>query len=113
MVTQVYNQQIASDAKLSLMEALPDEYPITYIHKLGMPDESIREIPLYELDRQPDIDYLTSLYIKPYPGKREFDLQPLQEIIYTLLDPGGGCGSRRGGKAGAPSSSCLWPGAGY
>lgn len=88
VVTQVYNQQIASDAKLSLMEALPDEYPITYIHKLGMPDESIREIPLYELDRQPDIDYLTSLYIKPYPGKKEFDLQPLQDIIKTLREPG-------------------------
>ena len=89
VVTQVYNQQIASDTKLSLMEALPDEYPITYIHKLGMPDESIREIPLYELDRQPDIDYLTSLYIKPYPAKKEFDLKPLQEIIKTLREPGG------------------------
>ncbi len=89
VVTQVYNQQIASDTKLSLMEVLPDEYPITYIHKLGMPDESIREIPLYELDRQPDIDYLTSLYIKPYPKKGEFDLAPLQEIIKTLREPGG------------------------
>ena len=89
VVTQVYNQQIASDTKLSLMEALPDEYPITYIHKLGMSDESIREIPLYELDRQPDIDYLTSLYIKPYPKKGEFDLAPLQEIIKTLREPGG------------------------
>ncbi|MBQ5823095.1 MAG: nucleoside triphosphate pyrophosphohydrolase, partial [Selenomonadaceae bacterium] len=89
VVTQVYNRQIASDAKLSLMEVLPDEYPVTYIHKLGMPDESIREIPLYELDRQPDIDYLTSLYIRPYPKKPEFDLTPLQDIIKTLREPGG------------------------
>ena len=89
VVTQVYNQQIASDAKLSLMEVLPDEYPVTYIHKLGMPDESIREIPLYELDRQPDIDYLTSLYIRPYPKKPEFDITPLQDIIKTLREPGG------------------------
>lgn len=89
VVTQVYNRQIASDAKLSLMEVLPDEYPVTYIHKLGMPDESIREIPLYELDRQPDIDYLTSLYIRPYPKKPEFDITPLQDIIKTLREPGG------------------------
>ena len=89
VVTQVYNQQIASDAKLSLMEVLPDEYPVTYIHKLGMPDESIREIPLYELDRQPDIDYLTSLYIRPYPKKPKFDITPLQDIIKTLREPGG------------------------
>lgn len=89
VVTQVYNQAIASDTKLSLMEVLPDEYPITYIHKLGMPDESIREIPLYELDRQPDIDYLTSLYIKPYPQKPTFDISPLVDIIKTLREPGG------------------------
>lgn len=89
VVTQVYNRQIASDTKLSLMEVLPDEYPITYIHRLGMPDESVREIMLYELDRQTDIDYLTSLYIRPYPKKGEFDLAPLQEIIKTLREPGG------------------------
>ncbi|MDD3115421.1 MAG: nucleoside triphosphate pyrophosphohydrolase [Anaerovibrio sp.] len=89
VVTQVYNQQIASDTKLSLMEVLPDEYPVVYIHKLGMPDESIREIPLYELDRQQDIDYLTSLYIRPYPEKPSFDVAPLKEIIKTLREPGG------------------------
>lgn len=89
ILTQVYNQQIASDLKLMLMETLPDEYPVTYVHKLGMPDESIREIPLYELDRQPDIDYLTSVYIKPYAPKERFDLSPLQDIIKTLREPGG------------------------
>ena len=89
VVTQVYSQQIASDTKLSLMEVLPDEYPVTYIHRLGMAEESIREIPLYELDRQDDIDYLTSLYIKPYQRQKTFDIQPLQDIIRTLREPGG------------------------
>ena len=65
IITQVYSQPIASDAKLMLMELYPDEYEITYIHNLAMEDESIRQIPLYELDRQPDLDHLTSLYIQP------------------------------------------------
>ena len=65
IITQVYSQPIASDAKLMLMELYPDEYEITYIHNLAMEDESIRQIPLYELDRQPDLDHLTSLYIRP------------------------------------------------
>ena len=65
IVTQVYSQPIASDAKLMLMDLYPDEYEITYIHNLAMEDESIRQIPLYELDRQPDLDHLTSLYIRP------------------------------------------------
>lgn len=89
VITQVYNPHIASDTKLSLMEVFPDEYPITYIHKLGMPDESIRSIPLFELDRQPDIDYLTSLYVPPHNHQPEFDMTPLKDIVHTLRSPGG------------------------
>lgn len=89
VVTQVYSRQTASDTKLSLMELLPDEYPVTYIHRLGLPEESLREIPLYELDRQPDIDYLTSLYIRPYPAKPSFDMTSLRKIIKRLREPGG------------------------
>lgn len=89
VITQVYNERLASDTKLSLMDVFPDEYPITYVHKLGMPDESIRVIPLYELDRQPDIDYLTSLYIPPMERMPEFDLEPLRDIVHTLRSPGG------------------------
>ena len=69
IITQVYSQPIASDAKLMLMDLYPDEYEITYIHNLAMADESIRQIPLYELDRQPDLDHLTSLYIRPLTEK--------------------------------------------
>ena len=70
IITQVYSQPIASDAKLMLMDLYPDEYEITYIHNLAMEDESIRRIPLFELDRQPDLDHLTSLYIRPLGVKK-------------------------------------------
>ena len=63
VITQVYDPIIASDTKLMLMELYPDEYEVTYIHNLALPDESIRKIPLYELDRQKDVDHLTSLFI--------------------------------------------------
>ena len=63
LVTQVYSQRIASDAKIMLLEMLPDEYEIIYAHNLALPDESIRRIPLFELDRQPDLDHLASLFI--------------------------------------------------
>ena len=66
LVTQVYSQRIASDAKILLLELLPDEYEIIYAHNLALPDESIRRIPLFELDRQPDLDHLTSLFIPRY-----------------------------------------------
>ena len=73
IVTQVYSPAIASETKLSLMEHLPDEYEIVYAHNLGLSDESIRRIPLYKLDRQTDVDHLTSLYLPPQTlGKGEF-----------------------------------------
>ena len=65
IVTQVYSLAVASETKLSLMEHLPDEYKIVYAHNLGLSDESIRRIPLYKLDRQTDVDHLTSLYLPP------------------------------------------------
>lgn len=63
VITQVYDPIIASDTKLMLMEFYPDEYEVTYIHNLALPDESIRKIPLYELDRQKDVDHLMSLFV--------------------------------------------------
>ena len=90
VITQVYNQHVASDTKLTLMEHYPEDYPVTFIRNLSLPDEEIRQIPLYELDRQPNIDHLTSLYIGKMPKHEEtFDLSPLEDVIQTLRSPGG------------------------
>ncbi len=71
IVTQVYNQMVAGDLKLALMEALPDEYEIYFLRNLGLPDEECRPIKLFELDRQPNIDHLTSAYIPPVAEQTE------------------------------------------
>ncbi len=63
VLTQVYNQRVASEAKLFLMEHYTDEYEIQYLHHLSLDDEEVRSIPLFELDRQPDIDHLTCVFI--------------------------------------------------
>ena len=65
IITQVYSRQVASNLKLSMMDFMKDEQEIIYVRHLGMEDEELRRIPLYELDRQPDIDHLTSLYVPP------------------------------------------------
>lgn len=89
IVTQIYDGRTASEAKLSLMELLPDDYEVVYTHDLGLEDESVRRIPLYELDRQPDIDHLTSLYVPPLKKPVTFELNPLIEVLKTLRSPGG------------------------
>lgn len=65
MITQVYSQLVASDLKLALMDQLDDEYEIYFLRNLGLPDEECRLVALYELDRQPHIDHLTSVYVAP------------------------------------------------
>lgn len=118
MITQVYSQLVASDLKIALMENLDDDYEIFFLRNLGLPDEECRPVKLFELDRQPHIDHLTSAYIPPLPampeGLLEFgededevevfnaeedlvdtssyadvDVQPLVDVIRTLREPGG------------------------
>ena len=69
VVTQIYVREIASRVKLSLMKHLSDMHEVVYLHHLALPDESIRRIPLFEMDRQHDIDHLTTLFV---PNTRNF-----------------------------------------
>ncbi len=90
VITQVYDRAVASEVKLALMEQYDDEQPVTFVRNLGLDDEEVREIPLYELDRQPNIDHLTSVYV-PRREKRTatFDMEPLVDVMATLRSPGG------------------------
>ena len=117
MITQVYSQLVASDLKIALMENLPDEYELYFLRNMGLEDEECRPVKLFELDRQPKIDHLTSVYIPPMGedenmpcgimafGKDEeeeavenmvdttsfddVDIQPLVDVMRTLREPGG------------------------
>ena len=117
MVTQVYNQMVASDMKLILMDILPDETEVYFLRNLGLEDEECRKIPLFEMDRQPVIDHLTSVFIPRQPEealqsmlqsvkddsdtdgywerfpllrhKTRFDVRPLADVMQVLREPGG------------------------
>ena len=117
MITQVYSQLVASDLKIALMENLPDEYELYFLRNMGLEDEECRAVKLFELDRQPKIDHLTSVYIPPMGedenmpcgimafGEDEeeeavedmvdtasfddVDIQPLVDVMRTLREPGG------------------------
>jgi tetrapyrrole methylase family protein/MazG family protein len=84
IITQVYNNLIASEVKLNLLEYYNDETKIYYVRAAGIEgQESIRKIPLFELDMQEDIDYLTSIYI-PRDLQNKKDFSDLLRIIETL-----------------------------
>jgi len=93
VITQVYNPQMAANVKIRLMDDYPDEYQVAVVRAAGVPDEErVDWVPLYELDRLPWINHLTSVYLPACFGqgvRRDYDLTPLVEVMDKLRSPGG------------------------
>lgn len=87
---QVYDQMIASDLKLTLMEDLPDDYPVTIVEAAGSVSERLETVPLFNLDRSVTLSNLTSVYVKkPDEGLLTHQFSYVREVIYRLRAPGG------------------------
>ncbi|MBC7223887.1 MAG: MazG family protein [Anaerolineae bacterium] len=87
LVGQLYSRLVASDVKLTLMACYPDEHPVVLVRAVGTPQAAVRHIPLFELDRQPDLDHLTSLLVPPLPEPGS--VVALQEVVAHLRAPEG------------------------
>jgi len=89
LVTQVYNQHMASELKLQLMEIYDPEKRVVLLINAGIPgQEKIIDICLYELDRVAAINHLTSLYI-PAENKAYQGFLGTIEMMKTLKGEGG------------------------
>lgn len=89
IITQVYNNLIASEVKLALSEYYNDSADIYFVRGAGIKEiESVRKIKIYELDRQEDIDYLTSIYV-PKGTEALKDFYDLLDIMETLRGENG------------------------
>lgn len=89
IITQVYNQLIASEVKIKLGEYYNDETEVIYCKAVGVEgQESVKRIPLYELDMQEDLDYLTYIYI-PKDINNKKDIYDLINIIDILRGENG------------------------
>ncbi len=87
LIGQLYGRDLAADVKLVLMMLYPDDHQVTLIGAAGTEDETVRAISLYELDRSPQIDHLTSLHVPPL--SEAGSLQAFQEIVAHLRAPEG------------------------
>ncbi len=87
LVVQLYAGHVASNVKLCLMHHYPDEHPVVLVHKAGLPDERVEEVPLYALDRSKEIGVLTTLYVPPLEEETAFE--SFQEVIARLRAPDG------------------------
>ena len=91
IITQVYDQMIASEVKLTLMEELPDHYKIKIVTAAGSSLQELKEIELYELDRETTINNLTSVYIPPVTDDTILyhKFSSFRHIIAELRGPNG------------------------
>jgi tetrapyrrole methylase family protein/MazG family protein len=90
-ISQVYDQFVASEVKLTLMERYTDEYMVTIVTAAGSKQEEIITVPLFELDRQVKVNNLTTVYIPPVKDERLLfkNFSKLREIISVLRGPEG------------------------
>jgi tetrapyrrole methylase family protein/MazG family protein len=87
LIGQLYGSQLASDLKLSLMNVYPADHKVVVVRAAGTADATTAHLPLYRLDRDPQIDHLTTLYVPalPYTG----GLPGLQATVARLRAPDG------------------------
>ncbi|MFY4777235.1 nucleoside triphosphate pyrophosphohydrolase [Metabacillus sp. RGM 3146] len=91
IICQVYDQMVASEAKLTLMEEYPDDYEIVVVTEAGGANEQIKKVPLYELDRVVELSNLTSLYVPPVTKEslKYHQFTEFRKVIKALRAPGG------------------------
>ena len=87
LIGQLYGQRLASEVKLTLMNAYPEDWEVILVRAAGVGTGTLIRIPLYELDRGQVCDHLTSLYVPPLPNTGS--LPGVQQTIARLRGPNG------------------------
>jgi len=87
IIGQLYDRQVASEVKLTLMNQYPDDHPVKLMHAVGTDQERVETLPLYELDRRDDVSHLTALYVPPLAQPGAFET--FQDTIAHLRAPDG------------------------
>ncbi|MEC6747896.1 MazG nucleotide pyrophosphohydrolase domain-containing protein [Marinilactibacillus sp. XAAS-LB27] len=90
IIMQVFNQLMASEVKLTLMEKYPDEHQICVVDAAGGLSEQKQWMPLYELDRFEGVHNLRSIYVPPLDrDERTTSFELLQHYIDAITGESG------------------------
>ena len=91
LLTQVYNDRVASACKLALMERYPDEHPVTIVLNAGVPDQERAIVTtLAEMDHGHGINHLACVYLTPVePLLLTRDFNALVYVMGRLRGPNG------------------------
>jgi len=87
---QVYDQIVASQVKLTLLEDLPPEYNVKIVKAAGSSEEKIETKPLKFLDHSIKTHNLMTIYVPPVPKQMlNHTFHRLREVIAILRGPSG------------------------
>ncbi|HAX74249.1 MAG TPA: tetrapyrrole methylase, partial [Firmicutes bacterium] len=65
IIPQVFDQLVASDLKLDLMEVYDAEYEVCIVRAAGSGIQELKWCKLFELDHNFKLDNLTTIYVPP------------------------------------------------
>ncbi|WP_323703413.1 MazG nucleotide pyrophosphohydrolase domain-containing protein [Mammaliicoccus sp. Dog046] len=91
IITQVYDQMVASDIKVTLMERYPDEHEVTLVSNARLGEADIITCPLYEMDHHAVLSNLTSLFVPRIVEEEQMynDFQYLEKTMDVLVSDEG------------------------
>ncbi|MFO7263382.1 MAG: nucleoside triphosphate pyrophosphohydrolase [Bacillota bacterium] len=94
VIAQVYDQAVASEVKLTLMDVYPDDYPVLVANALGVAgQEAVERLALYELDRdRRRFGHLTLIVVPAAEEGHPCHLRRYEkalDIVATLRGPNG------------------------
>jgi tetrapyrrole methylase family protein/MazG family protein len=90
LVSHLFGRSVAGGVKLWLSRYFPDQHAIKVIQGAGTPDCTVTILPLHDLDRLPDVDHRTAVYVPPLSdvdNVRTFS--GIMQLTRRLRGPGG------------------------
>lgn len=89
LIAQCDSPLLLADVKLTLLDVLPSDAPVTVLQRLGLPDEQVRVVELAELDRDLEPDHLTTLFVEGGTAAAAREVTRLLSLARRLRGPGG------------------------
>ncbi len=88
---QVYSPSVAAEFKIDLLKRYPADHPVFVVRNAGNGSEqSVRSVPLAELERRATFDHLTSVFVPQLEPVRAIgSVQGLRAIVTRLRGPEG------------------------
>jgi tetrapyrrole methylase family protein/MazG family protein len=89
LIAQIDSALVLSDVKLTLLEELDADSSVIVLQRLGLPDESVRDVQLGELDRVVEPDHLTAVIAWLEPSSVGAAMERFVALTERLRGPGG------------------------